>query len=66
MQQETSTLGFVLNQRFFVIVDNKYGEVTLGADFASLLMTIVGYPRIGKNKKNKYYEKPSEIIQLFK
>jgi hypothetical protein len=54
MQQETSTLGFVLNQRFFVIVDNKYGEVTLGADFASILMTIVGYPRIGKNKKNKY------------
>jgi hypothetical protein len=25
MQQETSTLGFVLNQKFFVIVDNKYG-----------------------------------------
>lgn len=55
MQQETSTLGFVLNQRFFVIVDNKYGEVTLGADFASILMTIVGYPRIGKNKKNMYF-----------
>lgn len=55
LQQETSTLGFLLNQRFFVIVDNKYGEVTLGADFASILMTIVGYPKMGKNKKNKYF-----------
>lgn len=66
LQQETSTLGFVLNQRFFVIVDNKYGEVTLGADFASLWMTIVGYPKIGKNKKNKYFERPSEVIKFFK
>ena len=66
LQQETSTLGFVLNQRFFVIVDNKYGEVTLGADFASLWMTIVGYPKIGKNKKNKYCERPSEAIKFFK
>jgi hypothetical protein len=49
-----------------VIVDNKYGEVTLGADFASLLMTIVGYPKIGKNKKNKYFEDPMDIIKYFK
>lgn len=54
MQQETSTLGFVLNQRFFVIVDNRYGEVTLGTDFASILMTVVGYPKKGKNMKNRY------------
>jgi hypothetical protein len=38
----------------------------LGADFASILMTIVGYPRIGKNKKNKYLEWPSEIIKYYK
>jgi len=38
-----------------VIVDNKYGEVTLGPDFGSILMTIIGYPRLGKNKKNKYF-----------
>jgi hypothetical protein len=31
----------------------------LGAEFGSILMTVVGYPRIGKNKKNKYFEKPS-------
>ena len=30
MQQETATLGSKLNQRFFVIVDNKLGEVVLG------------------------------------
>ena len=30
LQQETSTLGFKFNQRFFVIVDNKQGEVVLG------------------------------------
>jgi len=28
-------------------------------------MTVVGYPRIGKNKKNKYFEKPSEIINFY-
>lgn len=42
-----------------MIVDNKSGEVTLGAEFGSILMTVVGYPKIGKNKKNKYFEKPS-------
>jgi hypothetical protein len=65
MQQETNTLGFCLNQRFFVIVDNRYGEVTLGPEFGSILMTIVGYPRVGKNKKNRYYEKPADIIKFF-
>lgn len=30
MQQETATLGCDLKQRFFVIVDNQRGEVTLG------------------------------------
>lgn len=29
-------------------------------------MTIVGYPKIGKNKKNRYYEKAEDIIKCFK
>jgi len=28
-------------------------------------MTIVGYPRIGKNKKNKYFEKPRDIVKFY-
>jgi len=55
MQQETETLGFTLNQSFFVIVDNRYGEVALGYEFGSPLMTIVGYPKTGRNKKNKCF-----------
>lgn len=62
MQQETATLGFKFNQRFFVIVDNKIGEVTLGPEFGSILMTVVGYPKVGKNKKNRYCEKPKDVV----
>ena len=28
-------------------------------------MTIVGYPKIGKNKKNKYFEKPRDIVPFY-
>lgn len=59
MQQQTNTLGFGLKQRFFVIVDNVKGEVTLGPEFGSILMSIIGYPRIGRNPKNKYFQKPA-------
>jgi len=55
MQQETETLGFTLNQSFFVIVDNRYGEVALGYEFGSPLMTIIGYPKTGRNKKTKCF-----------
>ena len=65
MQQETATLGSKLNQRFFVIVDNKLGEVVLGPEFGSILMTIVGYPKMGKNKKNKYFERPRDIVSFY-
>lgn len=58
MQQETHTLGSDLKQRFFVVVDNRQGEVTLGPEFGLILMSIIGYPRIGKNPKNKYFQKP--------
>lgn len=65
MQQETATLGSKFNQRFFVIVDNKGGEVVLGPEFGSILMTIVGYPRVGKNRKNHYFDKPKDIITFY-
>jgi len=39
---------------FFVIVDNKNGSLRLGPEFNSVLMTIVGYPKIGNNNKNIY------------
>jgi hypothetical protein len=58
MQQDTGSLGYTLNHRFFVVVDNSSGEVILGPEFGSLLMTIVGYPKLGRNKKNVYFEKP--------
>ena len=28
-------------------------------------MTVVGYPRKGSNKKNKYLESPEEIVNLY-
>lgn len=28
-------------------------------------MNIVGYPRLGRNPKNKYFQKPSEIIAYY-
>ena len=65
MQQETGTLGYKFNQRFFVIVDNRMGEVVLGPEFGSILMTIVGYPRVGKNKKNRYFESPKDIVTFY-
>ena len=65
MQQETATLGYKLNQRFFVIVDNRSGEIVLGPKFGSILMTIVGYPRLGKNKKNRYFDKPKDIVAFY-
>lgn len=66
MQQETQTLGLNLNQPIFVVVDNKHGEVALGSEFNSPLMNIVGYPSIGRNKKNKYFSKPLDLIAYFK
>ena len=29
-------------------------------------MTIVGYPKKGKNKKNRYFQSPVEIVKYFK
>jgi hypothetical protein len=65
MQQDTATLGFRLTQRFFVVVDNAQGEVLLGPEFASILMTVVGYPRRGSNKQNRYFEHPPEILAYY-
>jgi hypothetical protein len=40
--------------------------VALGYEFNSPLMSIVGYPNIGRNKNNKYLSKPSDVIAYFK
>jgi len=32
-----------------VVVDNKKGKINLGEEFNSEVMTIVGYPKIGRN-----------------
>lgn len=48
-----------------MIVDNRMGEVTLGPEFGSILMTIVGYPRTGKNRKNRYFDNPKEIVRFY-
>lgn len=29
-------------------------------------MTIIGYPKKGKNKKNRYIQSPNEIVKYFK
>lgn len=53
-QHETNSLGLELNTNFFVVTDNKSGTLKLGPEFNSQLMTIVGYPKTGSNKKNIY------------
>lgn len=38
----------------------------LGGDFSSKFMTIVGYPKLGRNTICKYLEKPNEVIDFYK
>lgn len=65
LQHGASTLGFALDQRFFVVVDNRYDDVMLGPEFASKLITIVGYPKLGANKKNTYFRTPEEVLKYY-
>jgi hypothetical protein len=47
-------LGEEVNTTFFVVVDNKAGPLALGKEFDSELITVVGYPKKGSNKRNLY------------
>lgn len=55
-----------MNKRYFVVVDNSDGPVSLGPVFSSLLMFIVGYPRIGPNKKNHYCSTVSDVLEKYR
>ena len=46
--------------------DNKLGDLTLGSSFHSELITLVGYPMIGKNKKCQYAKNSEDLIELYK
>ena len=59
-------MGYAIDRPFFVCVDNKNGEVALGKEFANKMVTVVGYPRAGRNKKNKYCRTPEEVIEAYK
>ena len=48
-----------------MLVDNNEGLVTLGPEFSSLLMFIVGYPKIGPNKKNHYCTNSKEVLKKY-
>ena len=58
MQQETDTLGYALDRHFFVLVDNRQGEVKLGKEFGSKMITLVGYPKLGRSKHIRYCKTP--------
>lgn len=58
MHNDYDGLGVPLDRRYFVVVDNSEGAVSLGSWFTSLLLFIVGYPNEGKNKKNHYCANP--------
>lgn len=64
-QHETDSLGQQLNTTFFVVVDNKNGSLSLGKEFNSVLMTIIGYPKIGSNKQNIYCQQPQQVVEQY-
>ena len=66
LQKDHDFIDVPLDRIYFVVVDNSQGVAVLGPWFTSLLLFIVGYPKKGRNQKNHYCTKPSQVLDKYK